>query len=380
MDVLIFGDTLRSAELRHEVPAAIMDPFLYGEHHGRPFVLASLLEEPDVRRVRPDAEFVEYSELGIDELLADGMHADDAITDVVLRAVARFGVERAAVPRTFPLAVADRLRTADVRLEVDASRFRARRRVKTPAELEGIQRAARAAEASVTAMAALLAAAEPDEAGVLHVDGGALTSELLHAAAREAAHANDATLEELVAAAGPQAADGHEPGSGPILAGAAVVCDVWPRDRASGCYADFTRTFVAGGEPDERIVQWHNVCRDALQRVLDAVGPGVTGRELWEISCDVFEAAGHPTQRTKQPGEVLDRGACFALGHGVGLELHEEPAVGRSGVDALVEGDVIALEPCLVYPGIGGVRVEETVLVTADSYELLTRFDHELRL
>ena len=380
MDILIFGDTERSAELRHEVPAAIGDPFLYGEHRGRAFVVASQLEEPDVRRVRPDVEFLDYTHLGVDELLADGLHADDALTEVALRACSHFGIEHAAVPRTFPVAVADRLREADVRVEVDAPRFRLRRRVKTPAELDGIRRAARAAEAGATAIAAVLSAAEPDDAGVLRLDDGVLTSELLHDVARGAAQANGATLDELVAAAGPQAADGHEAGSGPILAGTAVVCDLWPRDRATGCWADFTRTFVAGGDPDERIVRWHNLCRDALQRVLGGIAPGVTGRELWEVCCDVFEAEGHPTQRTKKPDEVLDHGAPFALGHGVGLELHEEPGVGRSGIDALVAGDVLAIEPCLVYPGVGGVRVEDTVLVTDDGYELLTRFPYELVL
>jgi Xaa-Pro aminopeptidase len=380
VDVLIFGDTLRSPELRHEVAAPIADPFLYGEHHGQAFVVATQLEETDVRRVRPDAEFVDVEELGFDELIASGMHGDDALTEVALRACARFGIEHAAVPRTFPVAVADRLREGGVRLEVDAPRFNARRRVKTPAELEGIRRAARAAEAGATAIAALLAAAEPDGAGLLQLDDGVLTSERLQAAARDAAQANGATLDELVAAAGPQGADAHAAGTGPIPAGAPVVCDLWPRDRASGCYADFTRTFVAGADPSDDVIAWHGLCRDALARVLDAVAPGITGRELWEIACDVMEAAGHPTQRTKRPGEPLDRGAPFALGHGVGLDVHEEPAVGRSGGDALVAGDVVAIEPCLVYPGVGGVRIEETVLVTEDGCEVITRFDHELRV
>lgn len=380
MNVLLFADPLRSAELRHEVPAAITDPILYGERHGEAFVVASQLEEDDVRRVRPDAEFVHFEALGLDELLAAGGDVDDVLAEVVLRACSRFGVDRAAVPGTFPLLVADHLRAGGVRLEVDGARFQARRRVKSPAELEGIRRAARAAEAAATAIAALLAAGVADTAGILQTADGPLTSEQLRGAAIEAAHVNGATLDECVVASGPQAAHGHEPGSGPIRAGAGVVCDLWPRDRASGCFADFTRTFAAGGDPDEELIAWHGLCRDALQRVLDATVPGVTGKALWEVACDVFEAAGHATQRTKGAGEVLEHGFNHSLGHGVGLDLHEHPYLGRGGDTPLVAGDVVAIEPGLYRPGFGGVRIEETVLVTEDGCEVLTRFDHELRI
>ncbi|HWT94727.1 MAG TPA: M24 family metallopeptidase, partial [Solirubrobacteraceae bacterium] len=207
-----------------------------------------------------------------------------------------------------------------------------------------------------------------------------LDVERLRSAAEDAARAHGAVLDGSVIAVGEQSADGHESGSGPVRAGVGIVCDLWPQDRASGCFGDFTRTFVAGGEPSEELVVWHGLCRDALARVLDAVAPGVTGRELWEVACDVFEAAGHATQRTKAAGESLDHGFYHSLGHGVGLQVHEAPALGRSGVDALVEGDVIAIEPGTYRPGFGGVRLEETVLVTVDGYELLTTFDHELRI
>ena len=380
MNVLLYADPLRCPELRHEIPAAITDPILYGEHRGDAFVVASQLEADDVRRVRPDAEFVTFEELGLDELVAQDLPLERIEAEIALRACARFGIDRAAVPPAFPLFLADHLRGGGIRLEVDPPRFQARRRIKSPAELDGIRRAARAAETAATAIAATLAAAVPDDDGTLCVDDGPLTSERLRALATEAAGSAGATLDESVLASGPQAASGHDPGSGPIRAGAAIVCDLWPRDRVSGCFADFTRTFVAGADPDEEIVAWHGLCRDALQRVLDATAPGVTGRELWEVACDVFEAAGHATQRTNADGEVLDHGFFHSLGHGVGLEVHEHPYLGRTGSEALVPGDVVAVEPGLYRPGVGGVRLEETVLVTDDGCEVITRFDHELRI
>ena len=271
---------------------------------------------------------------------------------------------------------ADRLRAAGVELAGVEPLFDARRRVKAGAELEGIRRAARAAEAGAATAAALLAAGAPGDDGILLVDGERLTAERVQRQVRAAFERHGAAGDEILVAPGPQGATGHDLGSGPIAAGVPVVVDLWPRDRASGCWADMTRTFVAG-EPADDVVRWHGLCRDALARVLDAVAPGVTGRELWEVCCDVFEAAGEPTQRDPRGRTPLRDGFFHSLGHGVGLEVHEAPGLGRSG-EPLVAGDVLAIEPGLYRHGYGGVRLEDLVLVTERGYEALTSYSMEL--
>ncbi len=102
---------------------------------------------------------------------------------------------------------------------------------------------------------------------------------------------------------------------------------------------------------------------EALERARDSVRPGVTGRELHALVCDLFESAGHRTQRTG-PGEVASEGFQFSLGHGVGLEVHEDPSLGQTGHGELVAGDVIAIEPGLWQREIGEVRFEDLLLVT----------------
>ena len=126
------------------------------------------------------------------------------------------------------------------------------------------------------------------------------------------------------------------------------------------------------------MASWHELSRTALERVCAEVRPGVTGRELFATACDVFEAAGEPTQRTKAEGESLRDGFFHSLGHGVGLEIHEEPALGRTGADPLVPGDVVAVEPGCYRHGYGGVRLEDLVLVTEDGCERLPDFPYEL--
>ena len=110
-----------------------------------------------------------------------------------------------------------------------------------------------------------------------------------------------------------------------------------------------------------------------------AARPGVSGKDLYDIACDVFEAAGHPTQRSKADGEVLNEGFYHSLGHGVGLEVHEYPALGRSGAEPLVPGDVIAVEPGTYRQGYGGVRLEDLLLITPDGCEVLTSFPYDLK-
>jgi Xaa-Pro aminopeptidase len=105
----------------------------------------------------------------------------------------------------------------------------------------------------------------------------------------------------------------------------------------------------------------------------------VTGRALYDAAAEVIERAGHPTLRTKAPGEALSHGFSFSLGHGVGLEVHEAPTLGLAGHDPLVAGDVVAIEPGVEgLEGLGGVRFEDLLLITEDGSETLTRYAYDL--
>ena len=335
-DILILGDTVRSAELRHELPRVRELPGPYAIHP--------------------------WEEFGIDELLASGIGREAAELELYVRAVASIGVRSAVVPPSFPLELADRLRAGGVELVVDRGLFAQRRRSKSPAEIEGIRRAQRGTEAAMDAARAMLRSAEPFH-GVLELDGAPLTCERIKAAVLAVFNEHDLVAEDLIVSHGAQTAVGHDDGSGPIAPHEPVLLDLFPRDRASGCFTDMTRVFV-WGEPPAELVEWHGLCLRALQEAVAGARAGVTGSDLHFAACDLFEAAGHPTQRTKEPGTVLDRGFYHSLGHGVGLEVHEDPGVGRTG-EAFVAGDVLALEPGLYRPGFGGVRLEDTVLVTA---------------
>jgi Xaa-Pro aminopeptidase len=375
-DVLICGDTLRHAELRHEVPLGVPDPFLYAEVAGQRHVIVSSLETSRIAEVDGGLKLHPYEEFGYDDLVLSGLDRGEVSLQVMVRACEAIGLERAVVPSDFPVELADRIRAAGISLEPDRHEFEARRRVKTPAELAGIRRAQVAADAGMRAAAELLRRAEPSGEHVL-LDGEPLTCERLKDTIRDVtARLGASAGDELIVAHGAQSAIGHEMGSGPIAPGEPVIIDLWPRDSGSACFADMTRTFVVGAAPAE-LRRYHELTRESLAVALDAVRAGVEGREVFRLSCEPYERAGIPTQRTKTPGQVLQEGFYHSLGHGVGLEVHEAPPLGRApGV--LVAGDVITLEPGCYRPGFGGCRLEDLVLVTEDGAEVLTDYPYDL--
>lgn len=374
-DVLIYGDTVRDPAMRHEVPLMVPDPFLYAEVGDERHVVVSSLERSRIEALGSGLTVHAFEEFGYDDLVSSGKGRADAVLEVLVRAAGSFGLTSATVPGDFPLELADRLRAEGMNLEVDRNVFEARRRVKSDAELAGIRRAQAAAHDGMRAAAELLRRAEHGGSGLV-ADGEPLTCELVKDAIRAAVARGGASADALIVAHGAQSASGHDMGSGPIKPDEPVVIDLWPMDLGSACYADMTRTFVIGEAPAE-LRKYFELTRESLARSLDAVRPGVAGSEVFRISCEPYEQAGLPTQLSKAPGQVLEEGYFHSLGHGVGLEVHEAPVLGRAP-DVLVAGDVITLEPGCYRPGFGGCRLEDLVLVTEDGAELLTDFPYQL--
>jgi Xaa-Pro aminopeptidase len=366
-DVLIYADTFRSPEMRHAVPLGVPDPLLYLERDGERHVVTSSME---IARL---AELGRYElhaneEFGSDELMRSGLSAPEVRAEVLKRAVTGIGVTSAVVPETFPLWLADLLRSAGVELTVDRDYFDDRRRVKSEAELAGMRRAQRAAEAGMDTCRELLRARGAS---------GDLTVEEVKSAMSVTFAQHGTTADDFIVAPGPQGAMGHDMGSGTIGPGVPIVVDIWPRDNESFIFCDMTRTFVVGDVPDD-VRTWHGLCKEALDRSIAAIKDGADGRAIFDISCDVFEAAGEPTPRTKEPGATLADGFFHGLGHGVGLEVHEQPGMGLASKKPLKAGDVVTVEPGCYRRGYGGVRLEDLVLVTTNGAENLTQYPYDL--
>jgi Xaa-Pro aminopeptidase len=364
-DLLLYGAPDTSPDMFHAIPVGIIDPFLYAEAGGRRVATVSVLDADKVRAL--GIEVIDRAQLGDDELVTNVTPTQREL-EIALRACREIGLERALVPIEFPVGVADHLRAGGVTLDVDAEAFVLRRRAKTEAQLTGIRRAQKAADAAMAAAAELIRELRPG-----------ITSEEIRAAMTDVCDGRGCDLPgDVIVAHGGQAADGHESGHGALSAGEPVVVDIWPRDRESRCWADMTRTFVAGGgAPDDELAEYWRLTRASLELVYPEVRGGADAQAIFRRSCEPFIEAGKPTQLTKADGEVLRDGYFHGLGHGVGLEVHERPGLGRSP-DTLRAGDVITLEPGCYRRGYGGCRLEDLVLVTDDGCETLTDFPYDL--
>ena len=374
-DVLIFASTESSPEMRHEVPVLVPDPFLYAEKDGKKMTASTAFEVERIKSAGIEAHA--WEEFGYDELLEAGVPREEVTwLRINLDACKQFGITDAIVPRTFPTLVADYLRANGISLLPDHQFFADRRRVKNDAELAGIRKAQKAAEAGMAAAKEILARSEAANGGCT-VDGEPLTSELIKGAIRRAFTEHGVASDDFIVSHGAQTAIGHELGFGAIAPNEPIVIDLWPKDPESSCYADMTRTYVVGKPPDE-LVEYYRLVKEALDRSLEATKPGVPGVDVFKLVCDIFEENGQPTVLSKKPGEVLEDGFFHGLGHGVGLEVHEAPSLGRGGTAELVAGDVVTLEPGLYRQGFGGCRLEDLVLVTEDGAENLTDFPYDL--
>ncbi len=374
-NLLLIGDSVRSTELRHEVSVAIGDPFCFAEIDGRRVAVVWSVEGDRITAVDPTVEIVPVETFPYDDLVRDGVDYYEIAPTTFVRIARELGVRNAVVPGTFPLRHADALRADGVELTVDQRLYDDRRRRKTPVQLEGIRAASRAAEAGLAAIAELLAGSEPGDGGRV-ADGMPLTCERLREAAIAVFTASGCSGDDLIAAHGPQAADGHDHGSGRLANDDHVVCDLFPCHVDSGLFSDMTRTFTVG-TPDPLIVEWHAQCLEALELAREMLAPGVDGTEVHRAVDSFFAERGHPTGMTKPEGAVLRDGFYHGLGHGVGLDVHESPNLGKAGHE-LVAGDVVTLEPGLYRHGFGGVRVEDILVVTDDGCETLNEFPYGL--
>jgi Xaa-Pro aminopeptidase len=301
---------------------------------------------------------------------------EEANHRVLAEFLATQDVASVAVPPRFPVGTADGLRDLDVAVtpEYDGVLTEARAR-KTPAEIESIRVAQRANEKAMAAAENLLGEATIGGDDLLYRGEGdePLTAEAVKTTIETTLLEEGHALDETIVACGADAADPHNRGSGPLEANEPLIIDVFPRGKASNYHADMTRTFCVG-EPTEEIERRYDITEEALAAALDAVSPDTTGEAVHDAVCDVYEEAGYATLRSDERTET---GFIHSTGHGVGLDVHELPRLSAGGGD-LEAGQVITIEPGLYDPAIGGVRIEDLVVVTEEGYENLTEYPKSL--
>ena len=282
-------------------------------------------------------------------------------------AAERHAQGRVQVDAAFPLGAARELEARGIAVALAAQSPIARRRVvKTAEEIARIARVQKAARAAMRAVGKAIREAEADARGRLVWRGKPLTSEAARAIVRAEVLKHDCIDEETIIAGGAQAADPHERGHGPLRTGEWIVCDIFPRHLETGYWGDMTRTFMHG-RPSPWHAALHRAVHAAQRDALARVRHGADGAAIHDAVRRGFEAAGFPAGAD---AAGLPYGFIHGTGHGVGLEIHEEPRLSPKG-GRLAENMVVTVEPGLYYPGRAGVRIEDLVVVGPDGPRVL---------
>jgi Xaa-Pro aminopeptidase len=380
--LLVIGAPQHDASAYHLSGFLAPDPVICLRAGGKRYLAVSALEYGRAEKEAPVDELISFDELELIKLareLKSGARAFAAATGNLLERVGADG-SPVTVPPHFGVAYADELRARGFEIEADSRLFADLRRAKSEQEISNIEEAQRAVEEACAHAVGILEEAGVADDGTLRWGGETLTSEILRSEIEvELLRRGCAADEGTITAGGPQAADPHERGSGPLRAGEAIILDIFPRSQGSRYYADMTRTFVKG-EPGEELRNMYDAVLEAQEGALSMIRAGVNGRDIHEKVSDILHEKGYKTAKHDQkPGVPLTEGFFHGTGHGVGLEVHEAPRL--STVDEeLRAGDVVTVEPGLYRPGMGGIRIEDLVVVTEDGCRNLTRSPKELRL
>lgn len=340
------------------------DAFVFVEAQGRTAVLLSDLEVDRGRREAKVDDVVSLSE--VENAVQGGKKRRPSFARTVAAFLKTRGAKRVMVPGDFPISLARALKKENVKLRPADGHFWPEREFKTEPEIKALSAALRVAESGIARGIEVLKASAIRKDAKLLWSKRVLTSEILRQEMEIAVvRAGGEARGDTIVAGGEQACDPHERGRGPLFANQLIILDIFPRDSRSGFFGDITRTVVRGTASDEQRKLW-DTCLEGQKQVFAQMKPGASGGEIHDALKAFFTESGYPT-------EIKDgrwQGFFHGTGHGLGLEIHENP---RFGVTQFAPGQVFTVEPGIYIPGIGGVRHEDVVVITKDGYKLLTK-------
>lgn len=360
--MLLVGDSASNPNLYYKTHFLAGDPFVYAERDGKPVLVVGSMERGRAQKESSVETVRTFEDYGYRDLVRELGDRGKAFARVLTRIVEEVGADRVVVEPIFPVFYADLLREQGIQVEVDPDLLVGQRRQKSAEEVDAIVAAQQAAERATQRAIDMMAASEVRD-GVLYQEGEPLTSERLREAVDlSLLQDNMETAHGSIIAPGPGAADPHWEGSGPIRAGEAVVMDIFPRGKSTRYFGDMTRTAVKG-QPSETLQSMYDAVLKAQEAALAQIHAGANGKDVHGAVERVFEEAGFAGEG---PGPRYIHGT----GHGVGLEIHEGPGLSSTDQE-LRDGDVVTVEPGLYDPDVGGVRIEDTVVVTPGGYRNL---------
>lgn len=370
MPKIIFAST-RESDMRYVLGMEIPDACFYLETETKKYVFLDHREIGvfEEKNKNPEVEGVLSVPLFGEARKIEGETSLE--NKLALHIIRSYGFEKEEieVPTYFPLDMADFLRAQGIVLKV-VEQFFPQRAVKTEKEISLIRENIKKTIKAFEKIEKILHASKI-EGNKIKFEGKFLTSEFLKL------ECDRVLLEEgmfnelnIIISSATHTAMPHHMGTGELFAHQPIVCDIFPRNRENGYYADMTRTYVKG-KPTVEFCKMYETVLLAQQKAFDLIKNGIVAKSVYQAVCEVFTSAGF---------HVGDVGFVHGVGHGLGLDVHELPYINASYDGILESGHVVTVEPGLYYSKHGGVRIEDVVVVRKDGCENLTNYPKNFQI
>lgn len=360
------GDSNMLYATRFFVP----DPFIFFQHRGRKHAVMSDLE---LDRAKKQAQVDRVLSLSTYQKRLRRLGRSAGIIDVLESLFRERKIRAVWVPANFPAQLADLLRKRGFAVRIREPFFPEREK-KGGGEIRSISDSLRVAELGLEAGIRALKRAKVGRDRFLYLNGNRLTSERLKSIVNTTMMAEGWVPSHTIIASGNQCCDPHNEGSGPIKADSSIIFDIFPRSQKTGYFGDLSRTVVRGRAP-ERLRAAYAAVEEGQEIAFRLIREGADGQEIHQKILDLFEQRGFRT------GKIAGRmqGFFHGTGHGLGLDIHEQPRIAQVRA-TLQAGHVVTVEPGLYYLGLGGVRLEDVVVVTKTGNRNLTRYPKLLEI
>ncbi len=353
MAKLIVGNSLKNMELYYAIHVKIPDTIIYLEKGKKKIVVVGDFEVARVKKENPKLLVFPLSKYNDKKRCL--------ITCCCEQLLLEENIRKITVNKAFPVKIADALRKKKIKFHIVESLYD--RTIKNAAEIKEIKRIAKYAHKAMHHAINIIKKSNVKN-NTLWWKKKKLTSEMLKAEIAKQLLDYNIWSRETIVSCGKQSALPHNLGKGPLKAHQPIIIDIFPKSYDSMYFYDFTRTVCKGKAP-EKLKKMYYAVLEAQKTALSSVKAGMKVSSLMNIAQRVLEKHGFRT--TKEEGFI------HSLGHGVGLQIHESPRVSIKSGEILKTGTIITIEPGLYYKNIGGVRIEDTIVITNTGCENLTK-------
>jgi Xaa-Pro aminopeptidase len=361
--ILLVAASEGDANMLYAVGFFVPDPFIFFQHREKKFAMLSDLE---IDRAKKQAHVHRVLSLSLYQRKLRQLGKPAAMIDILDLIFRERGIRLLIVPANFSALLSDQLRAKGFSVQIRRDPFWPERETKNRVEVAQITESLRIARLGLEAGIRMLKRTRTKRDGYLYLNGTRLTSEMLKTAVNTTIMAQGWLPSHTIISSGNQCVDPHHEGSGPIKANTSIIFDIFPRSQHNGYFGDLSRTVVRGRASD-KLKEIYATVQAGQQIGYEQIRHGVNGKEVHQNILALFESRGFHTGRIN--GRM--QGFFHGTGHGLGLDIHEPPRI--APVDAILRaGHVVTVEPGLYYLGIGGVRLEDVVVVTAKGNRNLT--------